>query len=513
MLHTCAMMFIFSMAFLSLYILAKTKLNIIISILLSIFGSFFIILALFNFDLKGYFDEVSGVISYFKFELIYPIFFGLFSILIAYILASRIKPQIYRSLFHTIMGVILALFLVIGGSVVLIAITGILIVLSFAEYVRIKENSALSEFVKNLLAPAFREGEAKGYLSGFFYLTGVFLIVLFLPEKIALTSLLILAFSDPAATIIGKRFGKTKWRTNPEKSVEGSLAMFSVSLIILFLAHLSYDLEVGILTLFFVAIAITITEALPLKIGDNILIPVLAGIGIMSGVGKVTPDIWFLLLILLGVLIYLFKMLNLLGTIVAMFFGLIVILSSTPQFLIGLIDFLALGFLISRFKYREKEKIGAAEANRAKRGINPVIANGIIPTFSALLYTVDPKLSILLFSGAISAALADVFATEIGVLDKSPLLLFKLKLKRVKPGTRGAISLYGEFGALVGSLIMGILLFILFSDHRLLFISILAGFFGCNTDSLIGSCLSTITKSEINIFATMLGALFTLIFY
>jgi Predicted membrane protein len=154
-----------------------------------------------------------------------------------------------------------------------------------------------------------------------------------------------------------------------------------------------------------------------------------------------------------------------------------------------------------------------AEANRAKRGINPVIANGIIPTFSALLYPIDPELSILLFSGALAAALADVFATEIGVLDKSPLLLFKLKLERVKPGTRGAISLYGELGAVVGSLAMGIILSFLFSDYRILFISVLAGFFGCNMDSFIGSYVFTITKSEVNIFATILGGLFILIFY
>jgi Dolichol kinase len=168
---------------------------------------------------------------------------------------------------------------------------------------------------------------------------------------------LILAFSDPAATLVGKRFGKIKWRTNPEKSVEGSLAMFLVSLIILFSLRSFYGLNIDPLTVLFVAFSITLTEVLPLKIGDNIIIPLLAGMVMVSNIGKVTPDIWFLLLILLGVLVYLFKMLDLFGTIVAMFFGLIVILSSTPQFLMGLIDFLALGFIISRFKYNCKEKL------------------------------------------------------------------------------------------------------------------------------------------------------------
>jgi Dolichol kinase len=188
-------------------------------------------------------------------------------------------------------------------------------------------------------------------------LVGAFLIVLFLPEKISLASLLILAFSDPAATLVGKRFGKIKWRTNPEKSVEGSLAMFLVSLIILFSLRSFYGLNIDPLTVLFVAFSITLTEVLPLKIGDNIIIPLLAGMVMVSNIGNVKPDLWLLLLILLGVLIYLFGMLDLPGTFIAIFFALLVILSSTPQFLMALIDFLVLGFLISRFKYKEKKKL------------------------------------------------------------------------------------------------------------------------------------------------------------
>jgi uncharacterized protein (TIGR00297 family) len=194
-----------------------------------------------------------------------------------------------------------------------------------------------------------------------------------------------------------------------------------------------------------------------------------------------------------------------------MFFGLLVLLSATQQFLVVLMCFLVLGFLISRFKYREKEKIGAAEANYAKRGINPVIASGIISTFSALLYTIEPGLSIFLFSGAISTALANVFATEIGVLQKNPIILFKFK--KVRAGTRGAVSLLGEVGGIIGALLMGSAMAYLFSDYRLVFVSLVAGFFGCNVDSIMGSYVPNITKSEVSVFATLLGGLFALIFY
>jgi hypothetical protein len=71
-------------------------------------------------------------------------------------------------LFHSIIGAILVAFLIVSGDFVLIVITSLLVGLSFAEYFRIKERNVFSSFVKNLLAPAFREGEAKGYLSGFF---------------------------------------------------------------------------------------------------------------------------------------------------------------------------------------------------------------------------------------------------------------------------------------------------------------------------------------------------------
>jgi Predicted membrane protein len=272
-----------------------------------------------------------------------------------------------------------------------------------------------------------------------------------------------------------------------------------------------HDLNLTILTLFFVAIAITITEALPLKIGDNILIPVLAGMVMIGGhAGGNTPHIWLFLLPILGALVYSFKMLDLFGTAIAMFFGLLVLLSATQQFLVVLMCFLVLGFLISRFKYKEK-KNWSGGSQLCKRGINPVIASGIMSTFSALLYTIEPRLSIFLFSGAISTALANVFATEIGVLQKNPRILFKFE--KVKAGTRGAVSLLGEVGGIVGALLMGSTMAYLFSDYRLVFVSLVAGFFGCNVDSIMGSYVPNITKSEVSVFATLFGGLFALIFY
>ena len=512
-LHICAMIIIFGITFLSAYSLARRRFKMISSFLVSLLFSLFIILALHNFDMSRYLHDTSSALaSHLRLENAYPIFFGIFSTLVAYFISSRISAQAYRSLYHILTGVILLFLLIADEGFTLIIISIALILLTFGEYFRLMENNALSRFVEKVLNPAFRGNEVEGYLSSFLYLVGVFLIVLFLPKLIAITSVMILAFSDPTATIIGKRFGKTKWKTNPDKSVEGSLGMFTVSLIVLFSMQFFHDLNLTILTLFFVAIAITIVEALPLKIGDNILIPVLAGMVMIGGhAGGNTPHIWLFLLPILGALVYSFKMLDLFGTAIAMFFGLLVLLSATQQFLMVLMCFLVLGFLISRFKYKEKEKIGAAEANYAKRGINPVIASGIMSTFSALLYTIEPRLSIFLFSGAISTALANVFATEIGVLQKNPRILFKFE--KVKAGTRGAVSLLGEVGGIVGALLMGSAMAYLFSDYRLVFVSLVAGFFGCNVDSIMGSYVPNITKSEVSVFATLFGGLFALIFY
>jgi phytol kinase len=89
---------------------------------------------------------------------------------------------------------------------------------------------------------------------------------------------LVLALPDPAAAVVGRRFGSRRWRIpGGEKSLYGSLAFFLVAFVI----GMGFALAAGngsILAVVAVAAGITAVEA-GLGFGlDNLFIPVVAGL-------------------------------------------------------------------------------------------------------------------------------------------------------------------------------------------------------------------------------------------
>lgn len=93
--------------------------------------------------------------------------------------------------------------------------------------------------------------------------------------SIYLPAIGVLAFADTAGALIGKRFGKHPYRTNAgQKSLEGSLAVFFVSFLIVWIAGISNDP----LTAFLIAIVAALVAAMSegiLGAGiDNLVLPI-----------------------------------------------------------------------------------------------------------------------------------------------------------------------------------------------------------------------------------------------
>jgi len=65
----------------------------------------------------------------------------------------------------------------------------------------------------------------------FFWMTlGVWLtLVIFSGERILMVALGFVAWADPAATLIGRKWGKHPWPRNPLKTIEGSAGFFLIS--------------------------------------------------------------------------------------------------------------------------------------------------------------------------------------------------------------------------------------------------------------------------------------------
>jgi len=85
-------------------------------------------------------------------------------------------------------------------------------------------------------------------------------------------------------------------------------------------------------------------------------------------------------------------------------------------------------------------------------------------------------------------------------------------LKLSEPGADGAVSSLGEFAAIFGSAIIGVLGYALGISNDFLFsvlITTAGGFFGTNIDSFLGATLQKrglLSNSGVNFVATFAGA-------
>lgn len=117
-----------------------------------------------------------------------------------------------------------------------------------------------------------REEEHQKIAGSGYYVMGALLSVLFFEKEIAIMSLSFLMVGDFFAALVGMKWGKTKLIGN--KSLQGSLACFCACFLISYFA-LNFRLTLmGAIG----SITATLVELLPLKINDNLAIPVLSGL-------------------------------------------------------------------------------------------------------------------------------------------------------------------------------------------------------------------------------------------
>jgi len=119
-------------------------------------------------------------------------------------------------------------------------------------------------------------------------LISALLCVLLFPKIIAINAFTILIISDTTSALIGRRFGRRRFLA---KSLEGSLAFFISAVIVIFIApkidRLPMEYVIGI-----IAAAIgTIVEALPIKIDDNLSIPLAVGLSLWGLYALLLPAI------------------------------------------------------------------------------------------------------------------------------------------------------------------------------------------------------------------------------
>ncbi len=168
-----------------------------------------------------------------------------------------------------------------------------------------------------------------------------------------------------------------------------------------------------------------------------------------------------------------------------------------------LLTFFISSSALSRFRETQKEALAEKFSKGSQRDMAQALANGGAAALCIIGYTLTHHPAWwAAFAACLAAANADTWATELGVLSRTPPRLIT-NGKVVEVGASGGVSLLGTQAAFSGSLLVAIIAYLaaLFdptlstlrpSASLLLTTIAFAGLLGCLFDSLLGATVQAI---------------------
>ena len=196
------------------------------------------------------------------------------------------------------------------------------------------------------------------------------------------------------------------------------------------------------------------------------------------------------------------------GALGGLLVGTIVYACLGPRGFAVLALFVVGGSLLTRLGYRSKQRAGTAQEHGGRRGARNALANCAVAVLCAILArATDSDLFTTAFVASLGAAFADTSESEIGqLLSRAPRLI--TTLRKVPPGTDGAISLPGTLAGITAACItatLALTLGLLDTPTTALLIAI-AAFLGTVSDSLIGALYPRIGNEQTNVICTLVAA-------
>lgn len=192
-----------------------------------------------------------------------------------------LRPTNYRrSIGHAICGlVVLGLIEVIPSSL-LVAPAAVAFALVWVTEGTRKISPAWNERVMRLFSPIAHPYEVNTINSGTWYVTALFVLALFQNQLAAAVAVVVLALADPAAALIGRRFGTIGLVNN--RSLQGTGAFFVVgavaSLLVVWVFHAGQLTEAKALCVCLIAAFVgALAELFSSRVDDNLSIPVVVG--------------------------------------------------------------------------------------------------------------------------------------------------------------------------------------------------------------------------------------------
>ncbi|WP_162164051.1 DUF92 domain-containing protein [Acholeplasma hippikon] len=197
--------------------------------------------------------------------------------------------------------------------------------------------------------------------------------------------------------------------------------------------------------------------------------------------------IGFILSLLIAILSYKKKSLNLSGAIAATLFGTLIYGMGTYIMFVLLISFFLSSSIIQKIKHLEKEE-------KDGRNFIQVIANILAATiFSVIYFVTKEQIFMVVAAVGIAASTSDTWASEIGKTSKGKIVSI-VNFKEVPRGESGGVSLLGTLSSLFGSIFISFLFILLYGITFEFSIALfgyfimitIGGFLGCVFDSYLG---------------------------
>jgi uncharacterized protein (TIGR00297 family) len=352
----------------------------------------------------------------------------------------------------------------------------------------------------------------------YYALSFLILVLLFWTDYkiIIIAAMMVMAVGDAAAAIVGQNVRKphTYQLIRDQKSLEGSLTMFLVSVVAIFLTFLLYSPNLATsnhttlyLLIFAVVAAIVATaaESLGDRGNDNLLVPLLTALVLYFLLsGNKNLHLQFMTGMLLGgmvaILSYNAKFLTASGSVSTFLLASVIFGFGGWKWTIPILVFFLLSSLLSKLGKKSFDEIFE---KGSRRDYLQVWANGGVAGLLMIWEILKPHpLIYLAYLGAMAAATADTWATEIGMrLGRRPHLISNFK--PVLPGTSGGVTLSGLSGAFLGSLILvlsGIGFLLEYNWNKKIVILILLtliGVAGSLVDSLLGATLQVLYRCNV----------------
>ena len=220
--------------------------------------------------------------------------------------------------------------------------------------------------------------------------------------------------------------------------------------------------------------------------------------------------------VILGWVSYVLGTASVAGMIAGVLLGYLVIVLGGFSWFAVLMGFFGVGALSTKYRYRQKQLRGVAEANAGARGTGNVLGNAAVAMAAVAVAAASTTDSVvflwsqLAFAGAIATALADTLSSEVGGLYDTPRLI--TTFQPVPPGTDGAVTTQGEVAGLAGAVMIAGVATLGFGLSVTVFVLITIGaVVGMHIDSLLGATVEDlyIGNEMVNLLATLVGALVT----